>query len=94
MPFEIEQIAELARLSLKPEEKAKLKKDLESILAYVDELKKVDTEKVEPTSHVLNLENIFRKDEVRPSSVRDETLKHAPSREGNFFKVPKVIDQE
>lgn len=94
MSFEIEQIAELARLSLKPDEKAKLKKDLESILAYVDELKKVNTEKVEPTSHVLNLENVFRKDEVRPSEVRDETLKHAPSREGNFFKVPKIIDQE
>ena len=45
MSFEIEQIAELARLSLKPDEKIKLKKDLESILAYVDELKKVNTEK-------------------------------------------------
>ena len=49
MSFEIEQIAELARLSLKPDEKIKLKKDLESILAYVDELKKVNTQKVETT---------------------------------------------
>ena len=94
MSFEIEQIAELARLSLKPDEKTKLKKDLESILAYVDELKKVNTEKVEPTRHALNLENVFRKDEARPSGVRNETLKYAPAREGNFFKVPKVIDQE
>jgi len=94
MSFEIEQIAELARLSLKPEEKAKLKKDLESILGYVEQLKSVPTDSVEPTSHVLNLENVFREDRVHPAAVRDEVLKHAPQREGNFFKVPKVIDQD
>ena len=94
MVFEIEQIAELARLSLRPEEKSKLKKDLESILAYVEQLKSVPTDSVEPTSHVLNLENVFRTDEIRPSDIREEILKHAPKREGNFFKVPKVIDQE
>ena len=94
MAFEIEQIAELARLSLKPEEKAKLKKDLESILAYVDELKAIRTDSVEPTSHVLNLENVYRPDEARPSNVREEILKHAPQREGNVFNVPKVMDRE
>ncbi len=92
--FEIEQIAELARLSLKPAEKEKLKKDLESILAYVEQLKQVPTDHVEPTSHVLNLENVFREDKTRPCDVREEVLKHAPHREGNFFKVPKVIEQE
>lgn len=94
MSFEIEQIAELARLSLKPEEKAKLQKDLESILAYVEQLKAVPTDHVEPTSHVLNLENIFREDKIHPCDIRDEILRHAPQREGNFFKVPKIIDQE
>lgn len=94
MSFQIEQIAELARLSLKPEEKAKLQKDLESILAYVEQLKTVSTDSVEPTSHVLNLENVFREDKPHPSEVRDNVLKHAPQREGNFFKVPKVIEQE
>ena len=94
MSFEIEQIAELARLSLKPEERAKLKKDLESILAYVEQLKTVPTDCVEPTSHVLDLENVFRADEIRPSNIRVDVLKHAPHREGHFFKVPKIIDQE
>ncbi len=94
MSFEIEQIAELARLSLKPEEKEKLRKDLESILSYVEQLKGVPTEQAEPTSHVLNLENVFRKDEVKPCDIREDVLKHAPQREGNFFKVPKVIEQE
>ena len=94
MAFEIEQIAELARLSLKPEERTKLKKDLESILAYVEQLKTVPTDSVESTSHVLNLENVFRPDEISPSDVREDVLKHAPHRQGNFFKVPKIIDQE
>lgn len=94
MAFEIKEIAELARLSLKPEETARLKKDLESILEYVQELKKVPTDDVDPTSHVLDLENVYRPDEVHPSNIREEMLKHAPKREGSFFKVPKVIDQE
>lgn len=94
MAFEIKEIAELARLSLKPEETARLKKDLESILEYVQELKKVPTDDVDPTSHVLDLENVYRPDEVHPSDIREEVLKHAPKREGSFFKVPKVIDQE
>ncbi len=94
MKFEIEKIAELARLSLKPEEKAALEKDLGAILEYVTQLEKLDTSKVEPTSHVLNLENVYRKDEPRSAGVRDEVLKHAPLRDGNFFKVPKVVDKE
>jgi len=94
MAFEIGLIAELARLSLKPEEKEKLKKDLESILAYVEQLNSVPTRDVEPTSHVLNLENVFREDKIISSEVREEVLKHAPHREGNFFKVPKVIEQQ
>lgn len=93
MEFKIEKIAELARLNLKPEEKAKLEKDLGAILGYVKNLDKLDTQNVEPTSHVLNLENVFRKDEVKPSGVRDEVLKHAPASEGKFFKVPKVVDK-
>ncbi|HXV28453.1 MAG TPA: Asp-tRNA(Asn)/Glu-tRNA(Gln) amidotransferase subunit GatC [bacterium] len=94
MAFEIEKIAELARLNLKPEEKKKLEKDLESILAYVEKLNALDTSQIEPTSHVLNIENVFRKDEVKLSDVRDAALKHAPHAEGKFFKVPKIVDKE
>jgi aspartyl-tRNA(Asn)/glutamyl-tRNA(Gln) amidotransferase subunit C len=94
MSFEIEQVAELARLRLRPSEKEKLKKDLGSILAYVEQLKVVPTDSVEPTSHVLRLENVFREDKICPWDIREEVLKYAPHREGNFFKVPKVIEQE
>jgi len=88
----IEQIAELARLNLKPEERVKLTKDLEAILAYVDQLREVDTKKIEPTSHVLPLQNVFRKDFAVPTRISDAVLSHAPKREGKFFKVPKVIE--
>ena len=74
--------------------KQKMEKDLESILAYVEKLKALDTANVPPTSHVLNLENVFRPDEMKPSQVREEVLKHAPLRDGKFFKVPKVVDKE
>ena len=94
MDFKIEKIAVLARLNLKPDEKAKLEKDLEAILGYVRKLDALDTSKVEPTSHVLDMENVFRADEVHPSQVRDQVLQHAPHREGKFFKVPKVVDKE
>ena len=94
MDFDIDKVAELARLSLRPEEKAKLAKDLGNILQYVKQLEALDTREVEPTSHVLNLENVFRKDEVKPSEVRDEALSHAPLKDGKFFKVPKIVERE
>ena len=94
MEFEIQKIAELARLSLKPEEQEKLQKDLEAILEYVKKLDSLETKNIEPTSHVLNLENVFRADQVKPSEVRDKALEHAPLKEGKFFKVPKVVERE
>ena len=92
LKFNIEQIAELARLSLKPEEKAKLARDLQNILGYVDQLRELNTDRVEPTSHVLKIENVFRPDKVKSSQIFEEVLKHAPKREGSFFKVPKIIE--
>ena len=94
MSFDIQQTAELVRLNLKPDEKQKLQKEVRSIIGYVEKLNLCQTENVEPTSHVLDLENVFRKDEVKPSEVRDRILNHAPSREGKFFKVPKVVEKE
>lgn len=90
--IDIDQVAELARLSLKPEEREKLSRDLASILNYVDQLKELKTEEVPPTTHVLELQNVFRKDKAVSSQIREDVLKHAPKREGNFFKVPKVIE--
>ena len=94
MEFKIEKVAELARLSLKPEEKAKLEKDLGAILEYVQKLNALDTKSVEPTSHVLNLENVYRRDEARGSAAAEKALEHAPHRDGDFFKVPKIVQRD
>ena len=94
MEFKIERVAELARLNLKPEEKEKLEKDLGAILDYVKNLDKLDTKNVEPTSHVLDLENVYRKDEVQVSNAADKALEHAPHPEGRFFKVPKIVQRD
>lgn len=94
MAFDIEKIASLAKIRLKDDEKKKLQKDLDTILNYIEKLKELDTNDIEPTSHVLNLENVFREDVVKPSNVIDDVLNHAPKRDGKFFKVPKVVDKE
>jgi aspartyl-tRNA(Asn)/glutamyl-tRNA(Gln) amidotransferase subunit C len=91
--FKIERVAELARLNLKPEEKQKLEKDLGAILDYVKKLEALDTKGVEPTSHVLNMENVFRADETRSSDAASKALEHAPQTEGPFFKVPKIVQR-
>ena len=94
MKFDIKKVAELARLNLKPEEQAKLEKDIGAILDYVKNLEKLDTKRVEPTSHVLDLENVYRKDEVKTSDAADKALKHAPHTDGRFFKVPKIVQRD
>jgi aspartyl-tRNA(Asn)/glutamyl-tRNA(Gln) amidotransferase subunit C len=93
MDINIDKVAELARLNLKTEEKQKLAKDLGAILDYVKNLDALDTSKVEPTSHVLNLENVYRKDEVKPSDAATKALEHAPQADGRFFKVPKIVQR-
>jgi len=93
MEINIDRVAELARLNLKPEEKEKLAKDLGAILDYVKKLDKLDTSKVEPTSHVLDMENVYRKDEVKPSDAAEKALEHAPQPDGRFFKVPKIVQR-
>lgn len=85
-------VAKLARLALTEEEIKRLSGQLNDILDYINKLNKVDTKDAEPTTHVLPLENAHREDAVRPSLPIGEVLKNAPSKDGNFFKVPKVIE--
>lgn len=88
---DVEVLAHLARLQLSPEELKAFTGQLDEILAYVEKLKSVPTEGVPPTSHVLSLSNVFREDAVRPHLSAEEALANAPSREGPFFKVPKIL---
>ena len=89
---EVQQIASLARIHLESEEIKVLTKDLESILRYVAKLEKLDVAKVEPTSHALELRNVFREDKVIPSLKQAEVMKIAVEHHQGSFKVPKVIE--
>jgi aspartyl-tRNA(Asn)/glutamyl-tRNA(Gln) amidotransferase subunit C len=90
---DVEHIAGLARLSFTEDEKQKLTAQLNSILAYMEQLNKLDTSAVEPLSHVIELSNVFRPDEAKPGLTSEEALKNAPSKTDRFFKVPKVISE-
>ncbi len=88
---DVEHIAELARLEFNENEKQKLTHELNEILNYVKKLDELDTSNVEPLSHVIELNNVFRDDVVQPSIPPEEALKNAPAKKDTFFRVPKVI---
>lgn len=91
---DVEHIAKLARLRLTEEEKLRFQKELGKIIEYFDQLKKLNTEGVPPTTHVVPLENVLREDVVKPSLPVDEALANAPDRKENYFRVPKVVEKE
>jgi aspartyl-tRNA(Asn)/glutamyl-tRNA(Gln) amidotransferase subunit C len=89
---EVEHVARLARLALSPEEKERMRQELDGILAYIDKLRALDTERVEPTSHAVPMTNVMREDAPRPSLPRADMLANAPDPSGDFFRVPKIIE--
>jgi aspartyl-tRNA(Asn)/glutamyl-tRNA(Gln) amidotransferase subunit C len=89
---DVRKVAKLARLELDDADLAAFAGQLSAILHYIDQLKPLDTEGVEPLAHPLPLRNVFRADEPRPSLLPDEALANAPARAGDFFDVPAVLD--
>ena len=85
-------IARLARLELSESELETMRTQLDAILTYIDRLKALDVTGVEPTSHAVPLVNVMRDDEVAPSFPQDEMLRNAPDRVGEFFRVPRIIE--
>ena len=85
---EILHVAELARLALTEEEIERLGGQLNQILEAVGKVSELDLSDVEPTSHPLELANVWAEDEPRPSLAIDAALANAPEREGDFFRVP------
>lgn len=89
---DVEYIAGLARIHLQKPEAEKLTSNLEDILGYIEKLEKLDVSQVEPTSHALPVQNVFRDDVVRPSLSQADALKNAPKQHSGSFKVPQVIE--
>ncbi|OIO38253.1 MAG: Asp-tRNA(Asn)/Glu-tRNA(Gln) amidotransferase GatCAB subunit C [Candidatus Omnitrophica bacterium CG07_land_8_20_14_0_80_50_8] len=90
--LDLRHIARLSRLHLTDAEIKFFETQVAQILSFVDQLKAVDVEGVEPTSHPLSLCNVFREDEIKPSILLEEFLKNAPRAKGPFFEVPKIIE--
>ena len=84
-------IALLSRIEMSDEELAAFGEQLAHILQYVDKLQELDTDDVEPMAHAVEIHNVLADDEPRPSLAPDEALANAPQRDGDFFKVTKVL---
>jgi len=91
---QVRHIGMLSRLELTDEEVRLFSEQLSQILAYFEKLQELDTQDVEPTAHALPINNVFREDEPGEPFDPDTALANAPEREANFFRVPKVLDQD
>jgi aspartyl-tRNA(Asn)/glutamyl-tRNA(Gln) amidotransferase subunit C len=89
---DVEYVAKLARIGFSESELERFTKELSAILEYIGKLSQLDVSKVEPTSHVLPIKNVYREDVLKQSLPVDEVMKLAVAKEKNQFKVPKVIE--
>lgn len=92
LDFNLNYVANLARISITPEEQAVIGPQLGNILDYIKKLEEVDVTGVEPTAHAVPLVNVMRADEVRPSLSHEEVLRNAPAHRAGLFIVPPVIE--
>jgi aspartyl-tRNA(Asn)/glutamyl-tRNA(Gln) amidotransferase subunit C len=89
---DVEHVARLARLHLTDDELERMRVQLDVILAYIDKLTALNVDGVEPTSHAVPLVNVMRADALAPSLSQDDALANAPDRAGEFFRVPRIIE--
>jgi aspartyl-tRNA(Asn)/glutamyl-tRNA(Gln) amidotransferase subunit C len=89
---EVQHVARLARLHLTDEEAERMREQLDAILAYIDKLRELDVEGVEPTAHAVPLVNVMRDDALAPCLPQEQALANAPDRADEFFRVPRIIE--
>lgn len=89
---DVKHVAKLARLNFSQDEEQMLTEQLNAILQYAEKLNELDTDEVEPTTHVLHLSNVMREDEARPSLPIEKVMANAPEEEDGQFKVPAVLE--
>ena len=90
---EVKKVAHLARLELNENEINNHAEQLEKILDYIKQLEKIDTDDVPCTTRAIEVINVFRKDEKKNYDSTEELLELGPSREDEYFKVPKIINE-
>ncbi|RXJ02423.1 Asp-tRNA(Asn)/Glu-tRNA(Gln) amidotransferase subunit GatC [Anaerobacillus alkaliphilus] len=89
---QVKHVAHLARLSVSEEEVELFTEHLDAIIGFAEQLNELDTEGVEPTTHVLDVKNVLREDEVRKSLSREDVLKNAPDHQDGQVKVPSILE--
>ncbi len=89
---QVERVAELARLGLSDDEIDRFQQQLSQVLGHMQALDTVDTSAIPPTAQVIPLSSVMRDDVVRPSLPVEDVLRNAPRREGDFLKVPPVLE--
>lgn len=89
---EVKHVANLARLAVTDEEVKKFQQNLDAIITYAEQLNEIDTENIEPTSHVLDMKNVMREDVPAKGLPREEVLKNAPEHQDGQIKVPSIIE--
>ena len=90
---QVHKVAHLARLDLTPEEEQQFTTQLGDILEYVEQLSELDTDNVQPTARAIDVSNVSRKDTLAAWEDKESILDCAPEREGEFFKVPKIMNE-
>ncbi|WP_280139738.1 Asp-tRNA(Asn)/Glu-tRNA(Gln) amidotransferase subunit GatC [Lihuaxuella thermophila] len=90
---EVQKVAFLARLKLTEQEADQFTGQLNDILQFAEKLNELDTDQVEPTSHVLPMANVMREDEVKPSVSGEKALSNAPDQQDGMFRVPAVFEE-
>ena len=88
----VKHISKLARISIEDKKIESLAKDLTSILKFIEKLNKLNTDKINPMTSIINASLKSRKDEVKDGMIRDQILKNSPDKNEEFFVVPKVIE--
>ena len=88
----VKHISKLARISLDEKKTDSLSKDLTSIMKFIENLNKLNTDKTAPLTSIINASLKSRKDEVKDGKIRDQILKNSPEKNDEFFVVPKVIE--
>ncbi len=88
----IQDLAHLSRLQLDGEKASAMQKDLQDILTWIEKLDELDTENIEPLTHISSELNVMRSDQLDSSFTHEQALKNAPSKDASYFRVPKVIE--
>ncbi|RFU60615.1 Asp-tRNA(Asn)/Glu-tRNA(Gln) amidotransferase subunit GatC [Bacillus sp. V59.32b] len=89
---QVKHVAHLARLGITEQEAEKFTKQLDQIISFAEQLNELDTENVEPTSHVLDIKNVMREDVAKQGLPVEEVLKNAPDSKDGQIRVPSILD--